>query len=206
MSTFNAHFEGLHRVPCPKTGQKLVKIGPGDFYISTQDEQIVTVLGSCIAACIRDPYVGVAGMNHFMLPLSDCAANPSQTKLRVADANRYGNYAMEHLINEILKRGGRKSRLEVKIFGGGNLFNDRFDVGRHNIEFIENYLRAESIPVLAKDLGGKCSRRVVYHLKEGIVKVKRNAMVDSTQIIREEKKHLWSINQKPVCGEVELFD
>ena len=206
MTRQNAYFERLHRMPCNKTGKRMVKVGPGDYYISRQDEHVVTVLGSCIAACIRDPYAGVAGMNHFMLPLSQCAANPSLSVLNPSDANRYGNYAMEHLINEVLKLGGKKNRLEVKLFGGSNLFKDKYDVGRHNIEFVENYLRAENMLVLAKDLGGNFSRRIVYRLKDGIVLVKKLGLVDTNKVVREEKQHLLSINKKPVGGEVELFD
>ena len=130
------YFHGSKRFYDAKENITVVKIFAGDWYVSrSYDEMIATILGSCVAACIRDPYIGVGGMNHFLLPSNDEMDNTH------SDAARYGLFAMESLINGILKAGGRKDRLEIKVFGGGNVTNNSAKIGSKNAKFIREFLR-----------------------------------------------------------------
>ena len=120
------------------------KILPGEYYVSLHGEMVVTVLGSCVAACIRDKVKGIGGMNHFMLP-QDSEHSHKWGNNAHALETRYGNWAMEALINEILKRGGKRGYLEVKLFGGGQVLENHTDIGAKNIEFVRNFLDEEGI-------------------------------------------------------------
>jgi chemotaxis protein CheD len=134
-----------------------VKINPGEHYVTRNAaEMIVTVLGSCVAACIRDPVAGVGGMNHFMLPES-----PSGTWGGRSASLRYGNFAMERLVNDILALGGRRDRLEVKVFGGAGMI-DGANIGPRNADFVEAYLREQGLPIAAAHLRGDHARRIHY--------------------------------------------
>lgn len=123
-------FENINRYWDAKHNIYAAKLLPGDFYVSLHGELITTVLGSCVSACIRDPKSGVGGMNHFMLP-----DNQNQVSAKtwentpVSDQTRYGNIAMERLINIVIASGGRKSDMEVKLFGGGKVLNIDADIG-----------------------------------------------------------------------------
>ena len=144
--------------PDPRHGRDVVKLGPGDHAISALPETLLlTVLGSCVSACIRDPVAGVGGMNHFMLPDS-----PDGRWGRAAFSLRYGNFAMEKLINDILVQGGRRERLEVKAFGGARIGPDTSAIGSRNAEFVVDYLTAENIRLVASDLRGNRARRLAY--------------------------------------------
>ncbi|MFQ5470044.1 MAG: chemoreceptor glutamine deamidase CheD [Gammaproteobacteria bacterium] len=179
------------------------KILPGQFYVTKYNEIIVTVLGSCISACIRDPIVKVGGMNHFMLPTNLAFENSSIT---ASDSARYGNFAMELLINEILKHGGKKENLEVKIFGGGKIIRNMTDVGQRNIAFIKDYLATERLDVIASDVGSPYPRKVYYFPETGKVRVKRLRSLHNNTIIDREFEYLGDIARKPVSGEIDLFD
>src|SRR5919109_1426996 len=96
------------------------RLMPGEYYVTRHREMIATVLGSCVSACIRDSRLGYGGMNHFMLPL-DGSPGPSVWGAAASAATRYGNVAMERLINDILKLGGRREDLEIKLVGGGRV-------------------------------------------------------------------------------------
>lgn len=111
-------FEGIQRYWDRERQMPAAKILPGEYYVSNQNELITTVLGSCVSACIRDPVAGIGGMNHFMLPNSE-RGNWNGKHSIASNATRYGNFAMEHMINDILKHGGERGNLEVKVFGGG---------------------------------------------------------------------------------------
>jgi chemotaxis protein CheD len=135
-----------------------VKVGPGELHVSTDpDEAIATVLGSCVAACICDRAAGVGGMNHFMLPSSTTG-----TWGKGDGSLRFGNFAMAHLIEAILQRGGRRERLEVKLFGGAHLGQDPGVVGARNADFAIDFLARQGLQPLARELGGSCARRIVY--------------------------------------------
>jgi len=180
------------------------KILPGEYYVTTQGEMISTVLGSCVSACIRDPIMGVGGMNHFMLPVSK---NTVINKDRPNDATRYGNYAMEQMINDILKAGGKRENLEVKLFGGGKVLAamTKIDVGHQNIVFVRDYVAIERLNVLSTDLGDIYPRKVLYFVNDGTVKMKKLKSVHNKTIAERENTYTKEINKKPTSGDIELF-
>jgi chemotaxis protein CheD len=175
----------------------------GEFYVTVNDEGIHTTLGSCISACVRDRVSGVGGMNHFMLPASGDADEWKSTSLSAA--TRYGNFAMEHLINVILKNGGKRQNLEVKLFGGGRILVKMNDVGKRNIAFVRDYILTEGLKVVAEDMGSIYPRMVVFFPATGKVRVRRLLSLHNNAIIDEETRYLNVIETQPVCGEIELF-
>ncbi len=156
-----------------------VHVTQGESHVTT-DPQVVmtTVLGSCIAACIRDPQAGVGGMNHFLLPDSGDGRGTG------GDAVRYGAYAMELLINELLKKGARRERLEAKIFGGAKLFDGLSDVGASNSAFAERFLRDEGIPIVSSSTGGVSARRVEFWPASGRVRQRLVAVDNAPSDVR----------------------
>lgn len=178
------------------------RVLPGDYYVTgAKDEMIVTVLGSCVAACIRDPRTGYGGLNHFMLPQSDTGEWNG-----VSAATRYGNHAMEALINEILKSGCSRENLEIKVFGGANVAVGPSMVGRKNCEFVLHYLADEGLRVIAQDLGGPQGRRIHYFPatgKVGRVFLKRTS---EALVVNEERQYVSKLDHVPVDGGIELFD
>lgn len=137
-------------------GAKKIHVVQGE-YVVVDDESVVlgTILGSCVAACLRDPEAGVGGMNHFLLPGDISRAS--------GDAERYGVHLMELLINGLLKRGAQRERLEGKLFGGARMVDGLSDIGAKNAAFAKNYLRNEGIKLVAEDLGGRHGRRIEYY-------------------------------------------
>ena len=176
------------------------KILPGEYYVSATSELITTVLGSCISVCIRDPKNGVGGMNHFMLPKDN-----SVTDSIVSEAARYGNYAMEHLINDILHYGGERKNLEFKVFGGGKVLDMKMDIGKKNIKFVFEYLQTEHFSVLSEDVGDIYPRKVNYFPKSGIAKVKKLKKLHNKTIATRENKYMEDIKKAPVSSDIELF-
>ena len=176
-----------------------IKLLPGEFYVSAEDVVLTTVLGSCVSACIRDPRLGIGGMNHFMLP---------DGELNGGGSARYGSYAMEVLINELLKAGARRSGLEAKVFGGGAVLRSFTDshVGQRNSQFVLDYLRAEHIPVLAQDLGDTCPRKIFFMPHEGRVMVRRLSTSIASRDLADESAYRSRLVAAPVSGGVELFD
>ncbi|HEC18645.1 MAG TPA: chemoreceptor glutamine deamidase CheD [Gammaproteobacteria bacterium] len=186
-----------------KTNEAVVaKILPGELYVTRINEMITTVLGSCISACIRDPYAKVGGMNHFMLPMSK-ADNVNGDKF--GSAMRYGNFAMEHLINEIIKNGGQRKNLEVKLFGGGRVLAHMTDVGQRNIEFALEYVQVEGLKLIADDLGDRFPRKVQYYPASGVARMKKLRSMHNRTIVEREEAYMKNIVQTPVSGEIELF-
>ena len=196
-------FEDIKRY-WDKTSAKLTaKILPGEVYVTKEDEAIVTVLGSCVSACIRDPVFGIGGMNHFMLPISKESSSESQVGL----ATRYGNYAMEKLINEILKNGGMRKNLEVKIFGGGRVLSNMhmLDIGQRNISFVKEYIATEDLRLLSEDVGDKYPRKVQYFPLTGRVRMKKLRAMHNTTIVDREQNYLKMIAKEPDTTSIELF-
>lgn len=179
------------------------KILPGEFYVTTQNELITTVLGSCVSACIRDKVLGIGGMNHFMLPID--SGGGWQGNGALSASTRYGNHAMEQLINEILKNGGDRRNLEIKIVGGGRILASMTDIGRRNIEFVHEYLQAEGLRILGEDVGDIYPRKVQYLPMSGKVRVKKLRSLHNNTIVEREEQYLHQIEAAPVAGEVELF-
>jgi len=180
------------------------KILPGEYYVTNSAETIVTVLGSCISACIRDPINHVGGMNHFMLPESHDMSG-KWTDSDLGEATRYGTYAMEHMINDILKYGGKKKNLEVKIVGGGQIIRGMTDVGKKNIAFIQHFLHAEGLTIAGKDLGDIYPRKVMYHADSGRLQVKRLRSLHNDTILEREQRYKNKIEHEPQSGEIDLF-
>ncbi|MBL1261611.1 MAG: chemoreceptor glutamine deamidase CheD [Thiotrichaceae bacterium] len=176
------------------------KILPGQFYVTKENEAIVTVLGSCISACIRDPQAGIGGMNHFMLP-----ADNSGNGAKLSESARYGNFAMEMLINEILKNGGKKKNLEVKIFGGGKILRNVTDVGERNIEFAITYIKTEGLNLLSSDVGSAHPRKVYYFPDSGRVRIKKLRKLHNETVIEREADYMKDLINKPVKSDIELF-
>lgn len=196
-------FEQINRY-WDKTHELYVaKILPGEYYVTAANEGIVTVLGSCVSACIRDNVFGIGGMNHFMLPIQN--EDDLRAVSRFGAAERYGNVAMEHLINEILKNGGRRDNLEVKIFGGGKILQEMTDIGDSNIRFIREYLKTEGFLITAEDLGDICPRKVMYFPQTGKVKMKKLRSLHNTTVVERETQYLEGLQRKPKAGEVDLF-
>ncbi|MDP3801783.1 MAG: chemotaxis protein CheD [Phenylobacterium sp.] len=132
-----------------------VHVGQGEHYVTADPGvMLTTILGSCVAMCLRDPVAGIGGMNHFLLPDGVACGKDA--------GRRYGAYAMEILINDCLKMGGRRDRFEAKLFGGGRMFDSLQDVGRANADFAERFLRDEGIAVAGGSLRGAGGRRVQY--------------------------------------------
>lgn len=179
------------------------RIQPGEYYVSSANELISTVLGSCISACIRDPKTGVGGMNHFMLPQDNKSG--SGTSVCLSTAARYGNYAMEHMINTILANGGKRERLEIKLFGGGRMLHSMTDIGSRNINFVHDYLRMETLTVTAEDLGGLHPRKVLYFPASGRVLVRKLPLSYENKVCERELEYQHSIEQAPLAGEIDLF-
>lgn len=190
------------RAPTARERAGFVRVLPGDYHVCGEpDTTIVTVLGSCVAACIRDPESGFGGLNHFMLPES-----ATEDWNGVGAALRYGNFAMEALINAVLKSGCRRSDLEVKLFGGAAMNGVVSDVGRKNAAFARHYLDVEGIPVVASDLGGPYGRRIEYQPFTG--KVQRLVLRDhdARTIDSEERRYKDRMKSTVISGDIDLFD
>jgi chemotaxis protein CheD len=181
------------------------KLLPGEYYVTTVGERIATVLGSCVSACVRDRRLGVGGMNHFMLPL-DASKGTSAWGAAASAATRYGNVAMERLINDILKLGGRRESLEVKLVGGGKVLEVMdFDIGARNIEFVRKYVADEGFGVAGEDLGGLFPRKVHYAPDSGKLRVKKLMTVRNDTLFERERHYLKVLDNEPVGNEIELF-
>lgn len=181
------------------------RIQPGEFYVTTQEEVIVTTLGSCVSACIRDPDRGVGGMNHFLLPMQAGENDAWSDSDGLNAATRYGGFAMETLINEILKNGGRRAALEVKVFGGGQIIRGMSDVGMKNITFVTDYLKTEGLTVVSKDLGGMSARIVQYFPMTGRARVKHLNKLRDQELIANEEAYRKQVEVTPSDGDIELF-
>lgn len=177
-----------------------IRINPGGHYVTAGNEILVTVLGSCVAACIRDPRAMIGGMNHFMLPQSDTGT------WGIASASmRFGNFAMEELINDILSHGGRRKNLEIKVFGGGAIMGNIAQVGQRNADFVESYLRQEGLTIAAKSLRGDHARRIHYEPLTGRVRMLEMPRAEPI-VARIERTYGDSLRSEPVTGSMELFD
>ncbi|MFO7305960.1 MAG: chemoreceptor glutamine deamidase CheD [Gammaproteobacteria bacterium] len=193
--------DGLRRYR-DRTGKVIVKLLPGDFYVTREDEVLDTVLGSCVSACIRNPRLRIGGMNHFMLPRP--SGHGEDTWENIAGrATRYGSASMEQLINKILAAGGTRADLEVKIFGGARVLAGLSDIGRHNVAFVREYLRQEGLRVVSEDVGADCPRHIQYFPMTGRARVRH--LRPRADVVTQEQQFLKRIEQAPVAGEIDLF-
>lgn len=178
------------------------KIMPGEYYATTRDMLVVTVLGSCVSACLRDKTNGIGGMNHFMLPHSDNdPLNP------VSVSARYGTYAMEMLINHLIKLGAKRNNFEAKVFGGGNVLRGFTvsNVGARNADFVLDFLHTEKINIVADDLLDIYPRKVYYFPKSGRVLIKKLRGVHNNTIVEREKDYESRLDYAKMEGDVEVF-
>ncbi|WP_370675876.1 chemoreceptor glutamine deamidase CheD [Pleomorphomonas sp. PLEO] len=184
-----------------RRGTQAVRVLPGEAYVTGHtDEMIVTVLGSCVAACVRNPATGFGGLNHFMLPESDSGIwNGASAALR------YGNYAMEVLINEVLKSGCRRRDLEIKLFGGADLTDGTTLIGSSNVSFVLDYLKAENLAIASADLGGGYGRRIHYTPSTGVVHRLLLGTSVHPAFVEEEHSFKDRLAKTKVEGEVDLF-
>lgn len=184
----------------PRFKVQAAKILPGEYYVTSRDMALVTVLGSCVSACIRDTTSGVGGMNHFMLP-GQLSSDP------ISDSARYGAYAMEILINQLVKLGARRSNLEAKVFGGCNglLGMTLSSVGESNARFVVDYLKTEKISLAAQDLLDVYPRKVYFFPRTGRVLVKKLRAVQNKTIEAREVEYQKRLRASRIAGDVELF-
>lgn len=196
--------EGRNLYYDPHFGLHTAKILPGEYYATVRDLMLVTVLGSCVAACIRDRRTGLGGMNHFMLPHGPGSGAANSV---VTASARFGAYAMEVLINSLIKMGARRNDLEAKVFGGGAVIEGFVvnNVGERNSEFVLNYLREEKIEVAAQDLMGPHPRKVYYRPNNGKVMVKRLRILHNDTILSRETEYNDRLMHNRIAGDVELF-
>lgn len=200
-----AGFDHVNRYWDRDRGIVAAKILPGEYYVTLENELITTVLGSCVSACIRDKELGIGGMNHFMLPESNFGQMRQGNETIVGISTRYGNYAMEHLINTILSHGGKRRNLEVKLFGGGKIIPTLTDVGIKNINFVLDYIEQEGLEVLSQDLGDIYPRKIIYFPKTGKVGMKKIKDLHNDTVVQRERRYFNSLKNITVEGEVELF-
>jgi len=175
-----------------------VKVLPGEYFVSNEQIVIMTVLGSCIAACLWDARANVGGMNHFMLPDGDTSDG----------GGRYGSYAMELLINEMLKAGARRESIQAKIFGGGQVMHSftAMNVGERNTQFVIDYLQTERIPIVSKDVLDIYPRKVCFFPASGKALVKRLAHSHPEALVAQERRGNAVVVAKETSGgSVDLF-
>ena len=191
----NLYFDRQHNA-------EAAKILPGEYYATGRDMLLVTVLGSCVCACIRDRVSGIGGMNHFMLP--DAGQDQGDP---LGESARYGTYAMEILINQLLKMGAQRSNFEAKVFGGGAVLRGFTvaNVGERNADFVLKFLQTEKISIAAKDLLDIYPRKVYYFPKTGLVRVKKLKQVHNDTIINRETEYNTRLHYSKMEGDVELF-
>lgn len=175
-----------------------VKVLPGEYFVSSEDIVVMTVLGSCIAACLWDGRARIGGMNHFMLPDGDAGDG----------SGRYGSFAMELLINEMLKLGGRRETMQAKIFGGGQVMAGftSMNVGERNTQFVQDYLATERIPVVSQDVLDIHPRKVCFFPVTGKALVKRLAHSHpETLVVQERRGNAATVAKSNAGGSVDLF-
>lgn len=172
-----------------------VKVLPGEFFVHDEDILIMTTLGSCIAACIWDRDRRVGGMNHFMLPEGS------------GDSGRYGSFAMDLLIGELVKRGANRGTMEAKVFGGGAVLEgmNTINVGQRNTAFVLDYLRTERIPVVSKDVMEIYPRKVCFLPASGKAMVKRLAPTNAEALVAQDRAAQRKAAAPEGGGSVDLF-
>lgn len=173
------------------SGSSRIHVLQGEAKVASGDVVLTTLLGSCVAACIRDPGLGIGGLNHFLLPGDDSGSGGGR-------AESYGAYLMEVLINGLLKRGARRSSLEAKLFGGARTVDNLSDIGARNIAFAKRFLAAEGIACIGGDVGGDKGRRIEYWPASGRT---RRLFLDRSQPVVTTPPPTVAV----AGGELELF-
>jgi chemotaxis protein CheD len=197
----------MHRLKTPaqsltaKQISAVHQIIAGEHFSSVEPIIIGTLLGSCVAACIWDPHLKIGGMNHFMLPIA-----PGSQVSAGAPA-RYGLYAMEVLINDLLRKGCNKSRLEFKVFGGANITGTETEdhIGARNARFVLDFLEQDGFKPLVADLGGDYGRRIYFNIADGQVRRTKIAAQAESRLIKEEVRYGRQLTQAPPAGDLTFF-
>ena len=177
----------------PQFACEAVKILPGEYFVDAEKLLMMTTLGSCVAVCLWDRTLGIGGMNHFMLPDGGSAK----------EHGRYGGYAMALLINAMMKRGAARQHLEAKVFGGGQVIGGMgaMNVGERNVRFAFDFLSAERIPVLSKDVLDIYPRKVGFLAASGKAMVKRLATANTEALLAQER----AVAAPAIGGSIDLF-
>jgi chemotaxis protein CheD len=195
-------FDAIERFHDPRMGRVSARILPGEYYVTKAEEYITTLLGSCVAVCVWDPIAGIGGMNHFTAHGVEPGAD-GITEIGPVAA-RHGIFAMELLVNTILKHGGNRCRLRVKLAGGGHVTPGRREIGEQSIRFARSYLAEEGFDVVGEHVEGIHPRRVVFDPLSGWAgAVEITSGQESVE--REEWAYVQRIAQTSPVGEVELF-
>jgi chemotaxis protein CheD len=185
----------LHPLYSRKLGRKVTVLKPGDFHATRDGEVLYTVVGSCIATCIYDLKRTIGGMNHFMVP---GLLHPSD--ILTSDLGRYGMFAMELLIGELIKLGAQRKDLQAKLFGGGHVLKFRQrdgDITESNIQFAKKFLELEGIPLIKQDLGGTVGRKVLFFSDTSRVLLKRFDVKVDERVLQEEQEYRSKVFQRP---------
>ncbi|WP_244291618.1 MULTISPECIES: chemotaxis protein CheD [Vibrio] len=188
--------------------QHVVKVLPGGVYCTDQPEIISTGLGSCVAACIWDPYAHVGGMNHFLLPIAHSTEHHHWSHDDVVStASRYGSYAMEMLINQLISLGAERVHMRMKLFGGAQMLGRKSAIGEKNVDFILRYAKQERFEIDAYDLGGLEPRKILFDPLTGKAWLKRIPFAEISHLKHEEDHYAQQVeieSHKP-ADDVELF-
>jgi chemotaxis protein CheD len=190
----------MYKKHSPKFNRTMVIIYPGEFYVSPNDV-IATVLGSCISVCIKDTKTGIGGMNHFMLP-----GDVRSEDIFLSASAKYGMFAMEQLINDMIKRGASQKHFQAKVFGGGHVLNFRKtdgNVPESNIDFVRAFLKMEQIEIVKEDVGGYSGRKVLFFPDTGKVLLKRLKSTVDSKIIEAEQAYKTKLFQEKEKLQVE---
>ena len=197
-------FETINRYVDKSLGTVAAKILPGEYYVTRNDEMITTVLGSCISVCIYEPKIGLGGMNHFMLPTSSSVTDVEDL---MSESFRYGDVAMERMINDLLRNGADKGQIVFKAFGGGQIIKQMTSVGDRNIKFLHKFMVMEGYKLAASDLGGPHPRKVNFYPKTGKVLVKKLQHMHNDTIAIRETQYKSRIDKPQIeVGDIDLFD
>ncbi len=192
-------FEHVNRFWDSTDNHWVAQVLPGEYYVTRLREVVATTLGSCVSTCVRDPVTGIGGLNHFMLP-----NDPNEDS--GGGALRYGCFAVERLLNVLVKHGAMRERMEIKIFGGGRVIAGMGDVGRSNIEFVRQYFATEMLSIVAEDVGGAWARRLRYYPESGKVRIKRMRTEETAELAQSESRLRTRLSlAPPPVGAVELF-
>ncbi len=175
-----------------------VNIKQGDYCVTDQKVVITTVLGSCISVCLHDKQTGFGGINHFMLP-TKCDDNDMYRPFR------FGAFAMEQMVNQLLKQGAEKDQLEVKVIGGAKMMGKLSNIGQLNIDFITQYINDEKLHLVAQDIAGDQGRKLAFFPSTGRLLVSRIAQIENQQLLATESKNFNKSEKLDSQHGVELF-
>ena len=183
-------WQGRLRYFDPLEEKWLINVPAESFYVTPEDEILLTTLGSCVSACVYDTTYRVGGLNHFLLPRQPDGAGTDR-------ALRYGSESMLELLSSLAGIGAQHTTLEAKVFGGGGTPSFGSDVGRSNIAFVKQYLNGEGIPIVAEDVGGPWARQVRFYPTTGRVRVRRLELSRRLQLVQGEQRLLERLSEPP---------